>query len=89
MCCRRKLCNIFNRFSELKHEEEETNELDHNLITPLVQSVLSFNSYALNVDQSDYDMLNESEIEQAFGKDLQEVLVLVNCCSYVFSTVLF
>ncbi|KAI1712006.1 HEAT repeat associated with sister chromatid cohesion domain-containing protein [Ditylenchus destructor] len=59
---------------ELKHEEEETNELDHNLITPLVQSVLSFNSYALNVDQSDYDMLNESEIEQAFGKDLQEAV---------------
>jgi hypothetical protein len=53
----------------LKHDEEETNELEDTLLTPLIRSMLSFNPEAYNVEsQSEW-----SEIEQAFGKDIQEV----------------
>lgn len=58
---------------ELKHEEDESNDLESEFLTPLVQSILNFNSSALNVESSDLG-LNEIELEQAFGKDIQEAV---------------
>lgn len=65
--------NLIKKFSELKHEEEEVNEVEADLLTPLVQSILNFNSLAFNVEPSEFCL---SEMEQAFGKDIQEVLLL-------------
>lgn len=43
------------------------------MLNPLIQSILNFNAYSFSTDPADFE-LNESEIEQAFDRDIQEVL---------------
>lgn len=57
---------------ELKHRDEEHNDIEVELVTPLIESIISFNSSAFLVDLADFP-LNDSELDSEFDHDIQEV----------------